>query len=58
MDEKCECRVNTELVFDIKVCNIPRNAKLCFVVYEVNKFTKGTKTRKTKDMTKVREKLI
>lgn len=54
IDEKCECRINTELVFDIEVCNIPRNAKLCFVVYEVNKYAKGTKTKKTKDITKVR----
>lgn len=55
MDEKFECRINTELVFDIDVCNIPRNAKLCFVVYEVNKFAKGTKTKKTKDMGKVKK---
>lgn len=55
MDEKCECRVNTELVFDIDVCNIPRNAKLCFVVYEVNKYAKGTKTKKMKDMAKVKK---
>ncbi|KAG5883732.1 hypothetical protein JTB14_024233 [Gonioctena quinquepunctata] len=52
IDDKCECKINAELVFDIQVCNIPRNAKLCFVVYEVNKYSKGTKTKKTKESTK------
>ncbi|CAG9819182.1 unnamed protein product [Phaedon cochleariae] len=52
IDDKCECKINAELVFDIQVCNIPRNAKLCFVVYEVNKYVKGTKTKKTKDSAK------
>ncbi|XP_023030262.1 phosphatidylinositol 3-kinase 92E [Leptinotarsa decemlineata] len=52
VDDKCECKINTELVFDIQICNIPRNAKLCFVVYEVNKYSKGTKTKKTKESSK------
>ncbi|XP_072379319.1 phosphatidylinositol 4,5-bisphosphate 3-kinase catalytic subunit beta isoform isoform X4 [Diabrotica undecimpunctata] len=52
IDDKYECSIDTELVFDIDVCNIPRNAKLCFVVYEVNKYAKGTKTKKTKDSSK------
>uniref|UniRef100_A0A6P7GNJ1 Phosphatidylinositol 4,5-bisphosphate 3-kinase catalytic subunit delta isoform-like n=1 Tax=Diabrotica virgifera virgifera TaxID=50390 RepID=A0A6P7GNJ1_DIAVI len=52
IDDKYECSINTELVFDIDVCNIPRNAKLCFVVYEVNKYAKGTKSRKSKDSNK------
>lgn len=54
MDDKCECRMDNELVFDIDVCNIPRNAKLCFVVYEINKYAKGTKTKKAKDAGKVK----
>ncbi|CAH1990801.1 unnamed protein product [Acanthoscelides obtectus] len=49
IDEKLECKMSCDLTFDIDVCNIPRNAKLCFVVYEVNKYAKGTKTKKGKD---------
>lgn len=47
--EKCECLVDESLNFDIKVCNIPRSAKLCFVVYEVTKSGKGGKTRRIKE---------
>lgn len=45
----CECQFDDKLVFDIKVCNIPRNAKLCFVVYEINKYAKNSKTKKFKE---------
>ncbi|KAL1502865.1 hypothetical protein ABEB36_007943 [Hypothenemus hampei] len=46
VSEKCEVIFNILLEFDIQVCNIPRNAKICFVLYEVNKSYKGTKSRK------------
>uniref|UniRef100_A0A1Y1N7Q3 PI3K-RBD domain-containing protein n=1 Tax=Photinus pyralis TaxID=7054 RepID=A0A1Y1N7Q3_PHOPY len=47
--EKCECLLNETLKFDIKVCNIPRNAKLCVVVYEVTKNSKGNKTKRIRE---------
>ncbi|KAF5291172.1 hypothetical protein FQA39_LY14414 [Lamprigera yunnana] len=50
VSEKCECMFNETLDFDIKVCNIPKNAKLCFVVYEVRKTSKGNKTRKLREL--------
>ncbi|CAH0555330.1 unnamed protein product [Brassicogethes aeneus] len=52
INESFETTFHQELVFDIDVCNIPRNAKLCFVVYEVNKYSKGTKNRKIKESAK------
>ncbi|XP_060527773.1 phosphatidylinositol 4,5-bisphosphate 3-kinase catalytic subunit delta isoform [Cylas formicarius] len=50
VSEKCDAEFDISLDFDIQVCNIPRNAKLCFVVYELSKYAKGTRTRKTKDL--------
>ncbi|KAK4875877.1 hypothetical protein RN001_012299 [Aquatica leii] len=47
--EKCECLLDETLKFDIKVCNIPKNAKLCFVVYEATKSSKGNKTRRIRE---------
>lgn len=49
ISEKLECNLNETLVFDIQVSNIPRCAKLCFVVYEVAKNSKGGKVRKMKE---------
>lgn len=49
ISEKPECGIDERLVFDIQVCNIPRCAKLCFVVYEVTKNSKGGKVRKIKE---------
>lgn len=42
------CEWEEDLKFPINVCDIPRNARLCLVVYEVSKVAKGTKTRKIK----------
>lgn len=53
LSDKCEVNFNVPIEFDIQVCNIPRNAKLCFVIYEVNKPSKGTKSRRPKDAAKV-----
>lgn len=47
-----ECQLDTKLEFDIKVCNIPRNAKLCFVLYEISRYAKGAKSKKLKEMAK------
>ncbi|XP_057663838.1 phosphatidylinositol 4,5-bisphosphate 3-kinase catalytic subunit beta isoform [Diorhabda carinulata] len=52
INDKYECAIDTELIFDIEVRDVPRSAKLCFVVYEVNKYVKGTRTKKTKDSNK------
>ncbi|XP_050305092.1 phosphatidylinositol 4,5-bisphosphate 3-kinase catalytic subunit delta isoform [Anthonomus grandis grandis] len=49
LNDGCTVDFDVTLDFDIQVCNVPRNAKLCFVVYEVNKCYKGTKPRKPKD---------
>ncbi|XP_066595868.1 phosphatidylinositol 4,5-bisphosphate 3-kinase catalytic subunit delta isoform [Prorops nasuta] len=47
------CTWEETLRFDIKVKDIPRMARLCFVLYEISKTSKGGKSRKfTKDMTK------
>ncbi|XP_076360353.1 phosphatidylinositol 4,5-bisphosphate 3-kinase catalytic subunit beta isoform-like isoform X1 [Tachypleus tridentatus] len=37
---------NKQLKFDLDVCNIPRMARLCLVVYEVAHTAKGNKNRK------------
>lgn len=37
--------------FEIEVRNIPRNAKLCFVVYEIAKNAKGARSKKLKEST-------
>lgn len=40
---------NEQLEFDLQICNIPRNARLCLAVYEVSKTAKGVKSKKLKD---------
>ncbi|XP_030764148.1 phosphatidylinositol 4,5-bisphosphate 3-kinase catalytic subunit delta isoform-like isoform X2 [Sitophilus oryzae] len=50
VSEKCEVEFNVDLELDIEVWHIPRNAKLCFVIYESNKYFKGTKSRKPKEV--------
>lgn len=49
ISEKLESSIDETLVFDIQICNIPRCAKLCFVVYEIAKNSKGGKVRKMKE---------
>ncbi|KAJ8947735.1 hypothetical protein NQ318_017997 [Aromia moschata] len=49
VDDKNESKVGDTLTYDINVCDIPRNAKLCFVVYEISKYFKGTKPKKIKE---------
>ncbi|KAJ9596012.1 hypothetical protein L9F63_012745, partial [Diploptera punctata] len=43
------CEWEEDLTFDLDVCNIPRMARLCLVVYEISKSAKGMKSRKVKD---------
>ncbi|XP_046678812.1 phosphatidylinositol 4,5-bisphosphate 3-kinase catalytic subunit delta isoform [Homalodisca vitripennis] len=38
-----------DLTFDIKVCDIPRMARLCFVLYEILKSSKGVRSKRLKD---------
>lgn len=40
------CEWEETLKFDIKVSDIPRMARLCFVLYEISKTAKGLKSRK------------
>lgn len=40
------CEWQETLRFDIKVCDIPRMARLCFVLYEISKTAKGLKSRR------------
>lgn len=63
----CECQKTTERVvskdgdatwkevitFPLEVYNIPRMARLCFVVYEISKTAKGLKSRRMKNSNKV-----
>lgn len=42
-----------DLTFDLKVCDIPRMARLCFVVYEILKSSKGVRARRLKDSKQV-----
>ncbi|XP_015119435.1 phosphatidylinositol 4,5-bisphosphate 3-kinase catalytic subunit delta isoform [Diachasma alloeum] len=42
------CNWEETLSFDIKVRDIPRNARLCFVLYELSKTAKGLKSRRVK----------
>ncbi|KAK9501564.1 hypothetical protein O3M35_012267 [Rhynocoris fuscipes] len=44
-----ECIWDEDLQFDIQVSNIPRMARLCFVVYEICKSAKGLRSKKLKD---------
>lgn len=37
--------IDEDLVFPIAVCNIPRNARLCLAIHEVNRSAKATKAR-------------
>jgi hypothetical protein len=49
INEKSESFFNETLIFDIQVCNIPRNAKLCFCIYEVPKSSKLVRAKKGKE---------
>lgn len=43
---------NETIKFDIKVCNIPRMARLCLVVYEIARSAKHVRARRLKDTQK------
>jgi phosphatidylinositol-4,5-bisphosphate 3-kinase len=43
-----KCEWEEDLIFNIQVCDVPRNARLCLVVYEVSKVARGSKHRKMK----------
>lgn len=43
---------NENFTFDINVCDIPRMARLCFVVYEISKIAKSVKSRRLKESNK------
>lgn len=47
--ESLDCNVDETLTFDIKVCDIPRNAKLCFAIYEVSKNSKVPKNKRFRE---------
>lgn len=47
------CTWEEELEFNISVADIPRMTRLCFVVYEVCKTSKGMKTKRLKDSKQV-----
>lgn len=49
---------NENFTFDINVCDIPRMARLCFVVYEISKIAKSVKSRRLKESNKVCVQLI
>ena len=49
MSKEGSCEWEEDLTFDLQVCNIPRMARLCLVVYEISKTAKGVKSRKVKD---------
>ncbi|XP_030764150.1 phosphatidylinositol 4,5-bisphosphate 3-kinase catalytic subunit delta isoform-like [Sitophilus oryzae] len=49
VNESNEISFDVSLEFDIQICNMTRNAKLCFAIYEVNKYSKGTKPKKMKE---------
>jgi len=51
--ENGNCTWNEELVFDMSVADIPRMARLCLVVYEVSKTSKGMRTRRIKEFRQV-----
>lgn len=56
--ENGDCTLNEELVFDMSVADIPRMARLCLVVYEVCKTSKGLRTRRIKESKQVNIKNI
>lgn len=45
VSERGEVALDATVEFDIQVCNVPRNAKLCFALCEVNR----AKSRKPKE---------
>lgn len=47
--EDCTAKFDERLKFDILVSNIPRMARLCLVVYEISKSSKGVRSRRLKD---------
>ncbi|RZF40704.1 hypothetical protein LSTR_LSTR007995 [Laodelphax striatellus] len=44
-----ECLWEEDLTFDIKICDIPRMARLCLVVFELSKNAKAVRARRLKD---------
>lgn len=45
-----ECDLDERITFDVQVCNVPRMARLCFVVFETSRQgAKGGKSRRVKD---------
>jgi len=51
--ENGDCTWDEELVFDMSVANMPRMTRLCFVVYEVSKTSKGLRARRYKESKQV-----
>lgn len=49
IEDKTQFEIYETLEFNIEVCNVPKNAKLCFVVYEVSRNSKSNKTKKSKE---------
>lgn len=47
--DQCECDIDTSFEFDILMCNVPKNVKICFVVYEVIRMNRGVKLKRLKD---------
>jgi len=48
-----DCTWDEELEFDMSIADIPRMARLCLVVYEVYKTSKGLRTRRIKESKQV-----
>lgn len=48
-----ECEWEEDVTFELAVCNIPRMARLCLVVYEILKSAKGVRARRLKDSKQV-----
>ncbi|XP_026288763.1 phosphatidylinositol 4,5-bisphosphate 3-kinase catalytic subunit delta isoform [Frankliniella occidentalis] len=49
VESNCVAKFEEVLKFDINVSNIPRMARLCLMVYEISKSSKGVKSRRLKD---------
>lgn len=48
-----DCTWDEELEFDMSIADIPRMARLCLVVYEVSKTSKGLRARRIKESKQV-----
>lgn len=53
LEDSGQFNIDETLVFNIEVCNIPKNAKLCFVLFEISRNSKSSKTKKFKETPKV-----